>query len=282
MSAGGRDALPPEVAGLLADALARPGRVVCLTGAGVSAASGIPTFRGPEGYWRVGSAVYRPEELATRAAFHRDPAEVWAWYLYRLGVCRAAAPNAAHEALVRLERDLGTRFLLVTQNVDGLHQRAGSRRVFAVHGHLEQVRCSQECTPALRALPAGVGTKQAGEPLTVEERAALTCDACGAWLRPHVLWFDETYDEARFRFESTLAAARDAALLVTVGTSGATTLPALAVEEAVRAGAALVDCNPEDNPFGMLADRLERGARVRAPAAAVLPDLAAHVSRCLP
>jgi NAD-dependent deacetylase len=262
---------------VVVDALARPGRVLFLTGAGISAESGIPTFRGHEGYWQVGSTVYRPQELATRTAFERRPAEVWCWYLYRLGVCRQAKPNPAHAALVRLERTLGERFLLVTQNVDGLHQRAGSERVYAVHGHLEQVRCSAECSPDLRPLPAGVTPKQQGATLTAAEQAALTCGRCGAWLRPHVLWFDEAYDEPRFRFESTLAAAREAALLVTVGTSGATTLPALTVETAVRAGAALIDCNPEDNPFGSIAERLAAGAWLRLPATAAVPALVARI-----
>jgi NAD-dependent deacetylase len=270
--------LDAATAALVARALARDGRVLVLTGAGISAASGIPTFRGPEGYWTVGSAVYRPEELATYAAFRRQPAEVWAWYLHRLGVCRAAQPNRAHHALVRLEAELGERFLLVTQNVDGLHQRAGSRRVYAVHGHLEQARCAARCDARLRPLPAAVAPKQPGETLSGDERAALACGRCGDWLRPHVLWFDETYDEQWFRFDSTLQAAGDAALLITVGTSGATTLPALAVEHAVRAGAALIDCNPLDNPFGATAERLPNGARVRAPASEAVPALAELVA----
>src|SRR5262245_34496521 len=100
-------------------------KVIVLTGAGVSAESGIPTFRGKEGYWTVGAREYHPQELATHAAFEAMPLEVWAWYLYRRGVCRAAAPNPAHAAIAAIERALGNRFVLVTQNVDGLHLRAG-------------------------------------------------------------------------------------------------------------------------------------------------------------
>ncbi|HLU39970.1 MAG TPA: Sir2 family NAD-dependent protein deacetylase, partial [Planctomycetota bacterium] len=95
------------------------GRVVVLTGAGISAESGIPTFRGPEGFWRVGSAHYRPERLATFAAFRAMPEAQWGWYLWRRSLCLRAAPNAAHRALVALERAFGERFVLVTQNVDG-------------------------------------------------------------------------------------------------------------------------------------------------------------------
>ncbi|HEY8339957.1 MAG TPA: Sir2 family NAD-dependent protein deacetylase [Egibacteraceae bacterium] len=254
-----------DVAALVRDAVAGPGRVVVLTGAGVSTASGIPTFRGPGGYWTVGSEVYTPEEIATRATFERAPEAVWDWYLQRLAACRAAEPNAAHRALVRLEEALGDRFTLITQNVDGLHRRAGSSaaRTYLVHGDLASMRCSAECGAPIQPVPDDA----AAHP------EALRCERCGARMRPHVLWFDEVYDEERFRFDSSLAAARDAALLVTVGTSGATTLPVLVVETAVAAGAALVDVNPEPNPFGELAARLERGAALRAPAVEAVPAL---------
>src|SRR5437868_5832739 len=122
----------------LRTAAARPGRVLALTGAGVSAESGIPTFRGKEGYWTIGAREYHPQELATHAAFEQMPWSVWAWYLYRRGVCRRAEPNAAHVALVRLATALPDRFALVTQNVDGLHRRAGSPdpQTFPIHGDI--------------------------------------------------------------------------------------------------------------------------------------------------
>ncbi|MEM9195817.1 MAG: Sir2 family NAD-dependent protein deacetylase, partial [Myxococcota bacterium] len=118
------------------------GKVVFLTGAGISAESGIPTFRGEEGYWRVGSQNYHPQEMATRAAFRAMPDEVWAWYLYRRSVCRAADPNAAHRAVADLDSALGDGFLLVTQNVDGLHLRAGSplERTYQIHGNIDYMR----------------------------------------------------------------------------------------------------------------------------------------------
>lgn len=264
---------------LIDDAVARDGLVTVLTGAGISAASGIPTFRGPEGYWTVGAREHTPQELAKRAMFDRAPDAVWAWYLYRLGVCRAAAPNAAHHAIVALERTLGDRFLLITQNVDGLHLRAGSTPAptYPVHGELEWVRCFDECSAERLPIPDDVAVKRRDEPLTDADRRALRCPRCGGWLRPHVLWFDETYDEPRFRFDSALAAAADTTLLVTVGTSGATTLPALVAQRAAAVGATLLDVNTEDNPFGDLARRTG-GAVVRAPAARVLPALADRVA----
>ncbi|HTL34091.1 MAG TPA: Sir2 family NAD-dependent protein deacetylase, partial [Kofleriaceae bacterium] len=118
--------VPDSVIATCKAALQRDGHVLVLTGAGVSAESGIPTFRGKEGYWTVGAREYHPQELATHDAFERMPWEVWAWYLYRRGVCRAAEPNAAHQAIVRWDAALGARFGLITQNVDGLHRRAGS------------------------------------------------------------------------------------------------------------------------------------------------------------
>src|ERR1700690_5389 len=110
-------------------------RVLVLTGAGISAERGIPTFRGSDGYWVVGSKNYMPEEMATRQMFRSHPEEVWRWYLYRFGACRHAEPNLAHRALVDLEASLCDRFTLVTQNIDGLHRRAGSsvERTYSIH-----------------------------------------------------------------------------------------------------------------------------------------------------
>ena len=263
---------------MITQALERPGLVTVLTGAGISAASGIPTFRGPEGYWTVGAQEYTPQQLATRAMFVRAPDDVWAWYLYRLGVCRAARPNPAHHAVVRLEQALGDGFLLITQNVDGLHLRAGNSpaRTYPVHGEIEWTRCANDCTQERIPIPAGATVKERDEPLTDADRAALHCPRCGSWLRPHVLWFDEAYDEPRFRFDSALRAAGDTTLLLTVGTSGATTLPALVAERAATAGATIIDVNPSDNPFGDLATR-SGGAVVRDLATDALPGLIDHI-----
>lgn len=272
--------MDPDATALVDRALTGDGLVTVLTGAGISAASGIPTFRGPEGYWTVGAREHTPQQLATRAMFTRAPADVWAWYLYRLGVCRAAQPNPAHAAVVALERALGDRFLLITQNVDGLHLRAGStpERTYAVHGEIEWVRCAEECTPQRHRMPDEVGPKARGEALTADDRAALRCARCGGWLRPHVLWFDETYDEPRFRFDSALRAARRTALLLTVGTSGATTLPMLVAQRAAATGATLIDINTDDNPFGALARRTG-GALLRRPATDALPGLVDTIVR---
>jgi NAD-dependent deacetylase len=248
------------------------GDVVVLTGAGISAESGIPTFRGKEGYWVVGSRNYMPQEMATLEMFERAPEEVWRWYLHRFGACRDARPNAGHEALVRLEAALGDRFTLVTQNIDGLHRRAGSRRVHCIHGDAAWVRCARDCGLGRVDLPAALVPRGDG-PLGEGERKALTCPRCGGWLRPHVLWFDEYYDEENYRMESALRAAGAADLLLVVGTSGATNLPMQIGQLAWRRGAALVDVNPEENPFADLARRSPRGFFARGSACDRLPEI---------
>ncbi len=254
------------------------GRIVVLTGAGISAESGIPTFRGEEGYWRVGSRNYHPHDMATFEAFQRMPDEVWAWYLYRRSVCRAALPNAAHEALVRMERHLGGRFQLITQNVDGLHLRAGQSadRTWQIHGNIDYMRCGKACDAAIYPLPAAVG-ERFGNTDTVDDRLRghLTCPACGWRARPHVLWFDEAYDETRYRFESSMDAMTGADALVVVGTSGATTLPTLLVQASVRTGIPLLVVDPGDTVFTAAAESAPRGLHARGSAVEIVPRIAA-------
>ena len=257
-------------------ALGSKGPIVFLTGAGISAESGIPTFRGPEGYWQVGSKNYRAEELATYEAFQEMPEEVWAWYLYRRGVCRAAAPNPAHLALVEAERLLGDRFLPLTQNVDGLHLRAGNTlaRTFQVHGNIDYCRCEDE-HPALRPVPESLDVAWAKDrKLSANEAAILKC-CRGRWSRPHVLWFDESYDEPLFRFESSLQAGLEAAMLVVVGTSGATTLPTYVVATAAKRNIPLVCINADPSPFTKQTESVENGLVLVGTAGEHLPNVIA-------
>jgi len=171
-----------------------PRRVVVLTGAGISAESGIPTFRGDAGLWRN----YRVEDLATPEAFARNPLLVWEWYEWRRSLVREAQPNAAHLAIASLPDAL-----VVTQNVDGLHHKAGSRDVIELHGNVFRTRCVRERT--VRDAPAPLG------PLPPH------CE-CGALLRPDIVWFGEMLPEGAF--ERAGRAVRDADLLLVIGTSG--------------------------------------------------------------
>ena len=263
--------LPAQLAHRL-EKLADAGSLVVLTGAGISAESGIPTFRGKEGYWTVGATEYHPQQMATHAMFSRQPEEVWAWYLYRRGVCRGAAPNPGHQAVVALEQRLGQRFLLITQNVDGLHLRAGNsdQRTYEIHGNIDYARCDEGCGHGVFPLDEGL-QKERGEPLTDADRAVLRCPGCSGWARPHVLWFDECYDEQNFRFESSLQAAIRADVLLVVGTSGATNLPMQVGQAALQTGATIVDVNPDDNPFSRIAQQADSGFFLQGPAGQWLP-----------
>jgi NAD-dependent deacetylase len=172
----------------------KPRKVVVLTGAGVSADSGIPTFRGEGGLWRN----YRAEDLATPEAFARNPLLVWEWYEWRRTIVRNAEPNAAHRAIASLPDAL-----VVTQNVDGLHRRAGSQNVIELHGNLFRARCAREET-----------TRDAADPF---DELPPHCE-CGALLRPDVVWFGEMLPEGAF--SKAGLAVRDADLLLVIGTSG--------------------------------------------------------------
>ena len=229
----------PTIAAPLAEALANARRVVALTGAGVSAESGIPTFRDAlTGLW----ARFDPLELATPAAFERTPKLVWDWYAMRRDAVRAAQPNDGHHALVALEQRVPA-FLLATQNVDGLHARAGSRALVELHGSLARVRCSRE----------GRVVGRWDEPL---DELPPRCPHCGALLRPDVVWFDEALPARALAQAEDEAARCD--LMIVAGTSAevhpAASLPLIAK----AAGARLVEVNPQETPLTRLADDVLR------------------------
>jgi NAD-dependent deacetylase len=221
-------------------------RVLALTGAGVSAESGVPTFRGPEGLWRR----FRPEDLATPEAFARDPRLVWEWYAWRREKVAACHPSAAHRALAALDRR-APEFLLATQNVDGLHARAGSRRMVELHGSLWRVRCTACGHAAERR-----------EPLP---ELPPRCE-CGAFLRPDIVWFGEPLPQPLL--EKAFAAAREAEVVLIAGTSSLVYPAAALPEAALWAGAFVIEVNPEPTPLSARASLSLRGR-----AAEVLPLL---------
>ncbi|HEY8450336.1 MAG TPA: NAD-dependent deacylase [Bacillota bacterium] len=215
-------------------ALAVRGRkpLVVLTGAGISAESGVPTFRGPEGLWQG----FRPEELATPAAFARDPERVWQWYHWRRQRVAAAEPNAGHRALVALEAVLDDAFTLLTQNVDGLHRRAGSQRVVELHGNLYRARCTR-CQGS------------AAIPDTAE--GLVFCPDCGSLSRPDVVWFGERLPEQAWR--RAVDAVENASVMLVVGTSGVVQPAAGLVELAAARGVSIVEVNPQRSALTDLA-----------------------------
>lgn len=234
--------------------------LVVLTGAGISAESGIPTFRGADGFWRVGSKNYHPQQMATYRAFCAMPEEIWKWYLYRLDLCKNAKPNAGHRAIVKLEKSFeraGKQFHLVTQNVDGLHLEAGSdpATTYQVHGNIHFIRCAKECSPDIHPL----AKQNAGVPL---------CPQCGGFARPHVLWFDEMYDEKNYKYETVLTLSQKLDVLLIVGTTLQTSLPALLVSAAIKRGVPVIDINPE--PAGLDGDRV---IQISGKAAEILPEI---------
>jgi NAD-dependent deacetylase len=221
--------------------------VAVLTGAGISAESGVPTFRGQNGLWRE----YKPEELATPEAFARDPKLVWEWYNWRRELIGKARPNAGHKALVELEIRKSN-FTLITQNVDGLHDLAGSGKILKLHGDIWRMRCL-ECRsnwPDRRAtLP----------------KLPPHC-ACGGLARPGVVWFGEPLP-AGMMMEAEHAV-ESADVLLVVGTSAVVYPAAGLIPLAKQRGVKVVEVNPESTPYSEMADCWLRGA-----AGEILPKL---------
>jgi NAD-dependent deacetylase len=248
----------PTIPAALIGRLRKARSIAALTGAGISAESGVPTFRDAQtGLW----AKFDPLELATPDAFRRNAKLVWDWYAWRRELVAKAAPNAGHRALAALEA-AGPGFLVITQNVDGLHRAAGSRRVVELHGNIQRVKCSREGTI--------VDTWDDSSP-----REAPRCASCGAFLRPDVVWFEEMLPEAALA--EAERAARDCDVLLVVGTAAevypAATLPTYARHH----GAAIVEINP--NPT-RLSDRVD--FVLRGPSGVVLPALVAAAWGDLP
>ena len=231
--------------------LSEPGMILALTGAGVSAESGLATFRGPGGLWEGRD----PMELATPEAFEADPLTVWRFYDWRRKQAAAASPNPGHFALAALE-SAREDFLLVTQNVDGLHERAGSRKIVRLHGSLWNLRCTGENTEHED------GRLDLG-PLPPH------CE-CGALLRPGVVWFGESLPADTLGEASR--AARTARLVLVAGTSSLV-YPAASLPRIARAGGAyVVEINPEETPLSPMVDEHLQGS-----AGTVLPMLAASL-----
>jgi NAD-dependent deacetylase len=244
-SLGGLAPLVPE---LLAG---RP--LAVLTGAGVSAESGLPTFRGPGGIWEGRNAM----ELATPEAFAEDAARVWRFYEWRRMKLREARPNAGHVALARMET-LVPRVTLVTQNVDGLHRLAGSRNVLELHGTILATRCT------------GCGARDKGPDAPFPALPPFC--ACGKMLRPDVVWFGEMLPEGVF--EAAAEAAAESFVFLVVGTSSVVAPASSLAMIASRGGAKVFEVNPEETPLAPFADGC-----FRQTSAAFLPLLADALER---
>ncbi len=235
MSVGDREADRLRDDGIcrLRERLHQARRVVVLTGAGISAESGVPTFRGEGGLWRQHRAV----ELATPQAFARDSDLVWQFYNWRREFLRGLAPNTAHLALARGEARLAE-LILVTQNIDGLHQAAGSRRIIEMHGNIWWVRCT--------------ACGRAREDRTVPLPPRPACPECGGLLRPHVVWFGEQLDPQVL--EQIYTAVHDCQLMLVIGTSGVVQPAASLGSQAKSRGAWVAEINLEPTPYSDIYD----------------------------
>ncbi|MCU0439948.1 MAG: NAD-dependent deacetylase [Raineya sp.] len=252
-----------------------------LTGAGISADSGIPTYRGVDGIWVKGSTFHRPEEFGTYSYFLREPEEVWQYNLFRKKMFENALPNNNHFGIVEIEGLLEDQFQLITQNIDGLHLRAGSKRVFEIHGNTREVKCSKVCNSIL-PFPKNVKSKELKEDLSEEEIQGLKCPTCGNWLRPNILWFDEYYDEKTHKKASSLKVAKNTGILFIIGTSGATTLPLRIAHTALQYGAYIVDLNIEDNYFTKLLENKKRAIIIRNEIKTALPIIKDLIEKNIP
>lgn len=234
--------------------LAAAKSVAVLTGAGVSAESGVPTYRDSQtGLW----AKYRPQELDTPDAFRRNPRLVWEWYLWRRQQVTEAKPNAAHVTLAAMQNRFPS-FYLITQNIDGLHQRAGSRDVIELHGSLMRVKCFDEGTVVANWKETGEGPPR--------------CPHCGGRLRPDIVWYEEMLPEAEL--ELATHAARTCDVFFSIGTSSVVYPAAALPLEAAQHGATVVEINPLPTPLTKEADFVLNG-----PAGTVLPELFASLPK---
>lgn len=223
-------------------------RCVVLTGAGISAESGVPTFRGKEGLW----GKFKPEELATMDAFVANPDIVWEWYSWRRELLDSIRPNAAHYALTQIEQ-LFDQFQLITQNVDGLHQAAGSKEVLEMHGNIRHNKCV-DCNCPFEGKP------------NINPNRIPACQTCGGKIRPDVVWFGELLDPATIDRAFELSEKAD--LFFSIGTSSLVQPAAALPVAAARHGATLVEINPEHTPISEIADFY-----FPAPAGEFLPEL---------
>lgn len=237
-----------------ASMIVRSRRMVVTTGAGISKESGIPTFRDPEGLW----SRYKTEELATREAYLSDPKLVWGWYRERLRLAREVEPNPAHFALVELEKLL-PRFLLVTQNVDNLHRRAGSREIIELHGCIERYRCFDYAHPAQESPDWG------DEPPRCH---------CGSLIRPNVVWFGEPLPEAEL--ECAFGETQRCDLLLVIGTSGLVYPAARLPNLAKQVGANVIEVNTKSSEITHTSDLFLEGESGK-----ILPEIVALVRKSL-
>ncbi|PJZ47508.1 SIR2 family NAD-dependent protein deacylase [Leptospira saintgironsiae] len=221
--------------------------ILALTGAGISAESGVPTFRGKEGLWKQ----YRAEELATPQAFQKNPKLVWEWYIWRMELISTKSPNPAHFALAELEKNRSD-FNLITQNVDGLHKKSGSGKIIEIHGNIFRNRCIN-CNRTYDSDPSKL-------------KNSTDCPNCKSLVRPDVLWFGESYDTELLNRAVTLAERSE--IVFVIGSSGAVGIPVELARIAKENGAFVIEINIDPSGYSRYADLFLQGK-----AGEILPEL---------
>lgn len=224
--------------------------ILALTGAGISAESGVPTFRGKEGLWKQ----YRAEDLATPQAFRKDPKLVWEWYLWRMELISTKSPNPAHFALAELEKKRSD-FYLITQNVDGLHKKSGSEKVMEIHGNIFRNRC--------------ISCANFYDSDLSKLKISIECANCGNLVRPDVLWFGESYDTELLNQAVSLAERSELALVI--GSSGAVGIPVELARIAKENGAFVIEINLDPSGYSRYADLFLQGK-----AGEILPEIVSY------
>jgi NAD-dependent deacetylase len=252
----GRVNMSQEALHRVANLIQSAKRVVILTGAGVSKESVVPTFRDAmDGLW----AQYDPQQLATPQAFRSNPKLVWDWYEWRRGLVRKVKPNPGHVALAQLEAQHEGDLLTVTQNVDDLHELAGSHKIVHLHGNIARNKCFNNCQ---------------GDPTVIDVETLLTngtpprCPHCGAYVRPDVVWFGESLPS--HAINQAFEACQDCDVMLVVGTSGLVSPAAQLPSVAAQHGAAIIEINPDSTPITPIAV-----AKLSGYSGVVLPQLIA-------
>lgn len=257
-------------------------KISFLVGAGISAESGIPTFRGRDGYWVSGSKNYKTQEIGTKGFFNIASREVLKFYLYRKSITQFAEPNQSHLMLKEIENLIEDKFALISQNVDSLHKKAGSskERTFLIHGDHDFVRCGDECSSELYPFPSTIQLKNRDKnQLTEKEIEKLKCPQCGKDLRPHVLWFDEYYNEKYFKKETVLRISKESGILFILGTSGETTLPQMIAKNVLAKSGMVVEINIADSYFTELLKDKKNGISIRSESSPFLIELKKEIEK---
>ncbi|MBW1294058.1 iron dicitrate transport regulator FecR [Aquimarina litoralis] len=257
-------------------------RISFLVGAGISAESGIPTFRGEDGYWVSGSKNYKAQEIGTKRFFDIASHEVLKFYLYRKSITQFATPNQSHLKLKEIEDVLDDKFALISQNVDSLHKKAGNseENTFLIHGDHDFMRCGDECSSELYPFPKEIELRnRKKDQLTEEEIKILKCPKCGEDLRPHVLWFDEYYNEKFFKKDTVLRISKETGILFVLGTSGETTLPQVIAKNVLAKSGMVVEINIADSYFSELLKNKKNRIIIRSESSPFLTELKKEIEK---